>query len=66
MVAAVNRAVADAGRQERFISIETGGQAAMYVFAEAGRFLPLADRFAVPVNDDAARLLARRGSDDRG
>jgi len=55
VAAAVNRAVADAGRSERFISIETGGQSAEFVFADPARFLPVAGRFAVPIQDDAAR-----------
>jgi hypothetical protein len=62
VVAAVNRAVADAGRPERFINIHTGGQAAEFVFADPVRFLPLADQFALPVRDEAARLLARGGA----
>lgn len=62
VVTAVNQAVADAGRTERFINIETGGQAVELVFAEPSRFLRVADRFAIPVKDKAARLLARKST----
>ena len=65
VVAAVNRAVADAGGPERFISVETGGQAAEHVFADPARFLPVADQFALPVRDAAARALAREPDDRR-
>lgn len=54
VVKAVNRAVADAGRPERFIEVETGGQAAEFVFADPARFLPVASRFALPVQRCAA------------
>jgi hypothetical protein len=55
VAAAVNRAVADAGRPERFIEIDTGGQAAEFVFADPARFLPVAGHFAVPVQPNATR-----------
>ncbi|WP_439623885.1 hypothetical protein [Gemmata sp.] len=53
VVAAVNLAVADGGRPERFLGIETGGQAAEFVFADPARFLPVARRLALPVRRDA-------------
>ncbi|WP_439628292.1 hypothetical protein [Gemmata sp.] len=51
--AAVNLAVADGGRPERFLGIETGGQAAEFLFADPARFLPVARRLALPVRRDA-------------
>jgi hypothetical protein len=57
VAAAVNFALADAGRPERFINLEAAGQCPVWIFADPTRFLPVAARYAVPVSDDPAKAM---------
>jgi hypothetical protein len=54
VVGALNFALEDAGRPERFLGVAGRGQCACYVFAEPGAFLPLAEKYGLPVSADHA------------
>jgi hypothetical protein len=52
-VAAINRALRDAGMPERFVEMDTGDQTACFLFGEPGRLELAAQEFRWPLADDS-------------
>ncbi len=52
VVPALNFALANAGRRERFIGVETSGQDGTYVFADPSAFRPIAEKYSLPISKD--------------
>ena len=61
VVAMVNRALADAGREERFLPLVPEDQTAAFVFGDPALLKPVAEEFHLPLGDDpnAAMKLGR-------
>jgi hypothetical protein len=53
VVELINRALADAACEERFVPLATGDQMAAFVFAEPTGLASLAERFHLPLSSDA-------------
>jgi hypothetical protein len=49
VVNALNFALEQTGRPERYIALHTGDQAASFVFADPARFVPIAQKYALPL-----------------
>ncbi len=62
VVGALNLALATAGRRERYIGMETGGQDAAYVFADPAAFRAFAAKYMLPLSNDPADA-ERRGKE---
>ncbi|MDB5340117.1 MAG: hypothetical protein JWN70_5736 [Planctomycetaceae bacterium] len=59
VITMVNTAVSDAGHKERFIALATGGQVAMFVFADPEKLLPLAKRFHMALSQDLEEAMKK-------
>jgi hypothetical protein len=59
---ALNFALADAGRKERYLALESAGQIAQFVFADPAAFLPVAERYGLPLSGDPAAAM-RKGKE---
>jgi hypothetical protein len=49
---ALNTVLEDAGRPERFLPLDPGGQFAIFVFADPQMFLPIASKYGLPLSQD--------------
>ncbi|HEY2587716.1 MAG TPA: hypothetical protein VGI81_18360 [Tepidisphaeraceae bacterium] len=54
---ALNFALADAGFRQRFIALATGGQIAEFVFADPSAFVPIAERYGIPLSADPSEAM---------
>ncbi len=59
---ALNFALETAGQKERYISEESGGQVASFIFAVPGAYLPIAQKYSLPISDDADAAM-RKGKE---
>jgi hypothetical protein len=59
---ALNFALEQAGQRERFLALESDGQIASFVFANPEVFLPLADKYGLPLSADANEAM-RKGKE---
>jgi hypothetical protein len=59
---AINFALADAGRPERYLALESDGQMAQFVFADPAAFLPVAERYGLPLSGDPTAAM-RKGKE---
>lgn len=56
---AVNYALQDRGRDERFIGLQSDGQVAYFFFASPNEFLPFAEKYRLPLSSDAAEAIKK-------
>ena len=59
---ALNFALKTAGQKERFVALDTEGQAAAFVFADPAALLPIAKKYGLPLSDDPDAAM-RRGKE---
>lgn len=53
----INFALETAAQPQRFITLDSNGQVALFVFAEPAAFLPIAKRYGLPLSDDASKAM---------
>lgn len=54
-----NFTLGETGHPERFISFESEGQFAHLVFADPAKFLPLAEKYRLPISEDASQAMQK-------
>jgi hypothetical protein len=54
---ALNFALETANQRERFIALKSDGQIAEFVFADPAVFLPIAERYGLPLSDDPTEAM---------
>lgn len=54
-----NFTLTETGHPERFISLESSGQFVSLVFADPAKFLPLAEKYRIPLAEDAAQAMQK-------
>lgn len=55
----VDLALETAGQPERFIPLRSGGQEAIFVFADPKAFLPIASKYGLALADDASQAMKK-------
>src|SRR4051812_43071427 len=59
---ALNFALADAGQPERYLALESDGQVAQFVLTDPAAFLPVAERYGLPLSGDPTAAM-RKGKE---
>jgi hypothetical protein len=59
VAAAVDRALSDAGRSERFVALQTGGQDAAYLFGDPGAITRAAERGLILIEASSTAAMDR-------
>jgi hypothetical protein len=52
VVRALNTALEQSGQRERYIGLYTGDQCAQFIFADPAAFLPIAEKYGMPLSKD--------------
>jgi hypothetical protein len=60
--AGLNFALGHAGLKERYIALASDDQIASFVFADPEAFIPLAEKYGLPLSKDAAEAM-RQGKE---
>jgi hypothetical protein len=55
----INFALETAGQPERFIALHSDGQFAKFVFADPAVFVPLADKYSLPLSKDPSQAMRK-------
>lgn len=53
----INFSLETEGQSQRFITLDSNGQIASFVFAEPKSFLPIAQKYRLPLSDDASKAM---------
>jgi HEAT repeat protein len=53
----MNFALITTGQPERFITLDSNGQVAAFVFADPKVFIPIAERYGLPLSDDPSKAM---------
>lgn len=59
VISLINFALKETGKAERFITLESGGQIAAFVFADPATFVPIARKYRLPLSDDASQAMRK-------
>ncbi|MEQ8855664.1 hypothetical protein [Gimesia sp.] len=59
IVRLINFALETTGRPERFITEQSGGQIASFIFADPFTFVPIARRYGLPLSTDPAEAMRK-------